>query len=76
MEKQVNLDAEQFATVMNADKQILRSIASTCFRRCVLTYEKEFLNDSELNCVDRCTYKYDSMIKHLVDTNSALKYSE
>ena len=54
-----SLSAEQLATVMNADKQILRSMTTICFRRCVLSFEKEYLSEGEQNCVDRCTHKYD-----------------
>ena len=59
--------------VLNADKNILRSISSVCFRRCIPDYEKEFLNEAEMVCVDRCTYKYDQMIKFVLDNNNALR---
>ena len=67
------LNASQLAVVMNADKSILRSIGSICFRRCIPSYEKEYLNEAEMVCVDRCTYKYDQMLKHVVENNPALR---
>ena len=67
------LNASQLAVVMNADKSILRSIGSICFRRCIPSYEKEHLNEAEMVCVDRCTYKYDQMLKHVVENNPALR---
>lgn len=67
------LNASQLAVILNADKSILRSIGTICFRRCIPSYEKEFLNDAEMLCVDRCTNKYDQMLKHVVENNPALK---
>ena len=67
------LNASQLAMILNADKSILRSIGTICFRRCIPSYEKEYLNDAEMVCVDRCTYKYDQMLKHVVENNPALR---
>ena len=41
------LDASQLAVILNADKTILRSIGTICFRRCIPSFEKEFLNEAE-----------------------------
>ena len=61
------------AFVMNADKSILRSISTICFRRCVQNFDREHLNALEQSCVDRCTSKYDQMLRHVVSENAALK---
>lgn len=36
-----------------------------CFRRCIVSFEKEYLNPLEQNCVDRCVSKYDQMIREV-----------
>ena len=48
-----NLDAKQLAYLMQADKMLLKNIGSTCFKRCIITYQTEYLNDYEMNCIDR-----------------------
>jgi hypothetical protein len=57
------LTAEQLAAIINTDKSILRHIATTCFERCVYSFEREALNAAEQNCVDRCTNKFDQMVR-------------
>ena len=57
--KKVLLDADELATVLNADKQMLKTMGSICFRRCILNFDREQLNAAEQLCVDRCTSKFD-----------------
>jgi len=67
------LDPDQLAVVMNTDKMLLKSMGEICFRRCIINYENENLNPAEQLCIDRCTFKYDSMVRHLVDNSHALR---
>lgn len=53
-----SMSAEHLALIMNMDKQILRRIGTVCFRRCILSFDRELLTAAENNCVDRCTNKF------------------
>ena len=53
-----SMSAEQLSIIMNMDKQILRRIGTVCFRRCILSFDRELLTAAENNCVDRCTNKF------------------
>jgi hypothetical protein len=46
-EKRVMLDADELAMVLNADKHMLKSMGAICFRRCILNFDREYLNASE-----------------------------
>jgi len=51
--------------IINTDKLLINNMTDLCFRRCVFSYEKEYLNPLEQNCVDRCVSKYDQMIREV-----------
>lgn len=59
------LSHESVARILNTDKLLLNSMGDVCFRRCIVSFEKEYLNPLEQNCVDRCVSKYDQMIKEV-----------
>ena len=61
--KHRQVTAEQLALIMNTDKYLARNIATVCFERCVYSFEREMLNAAEQNCVDRCTNKFDQMVR-------------
>jgi hypothetical protein len=44
---------------------ILTGLGEVCFRRCIVSYEKEYLSTGEQSCVDRCAFKYDQMIREV-----------
>lgn len=41
------LNVDELAMVLNADKHLLKSMGSICFRRCILNFDREFLNAAE-----------------------------
>lgn len=57
--KETSIKAEDLSRILNSDKLLLNNMSDLCFRRCVLSLEKEYLNPIEQNCVDRCVNKYD-----------------
>lgn len=57
--KEKCIKADDLSRILNADKLLLNNMSDVCFRRCVLSLEKEYLNPLEQNCVDRCVNKYD-----------------
>lgn len=38
---------EIFARIINTDKILLNNISDLCFRRCIASFEKEYLNPME-----------------------------
>ena len=53
------LNVDELAVAMNADKQLLKTIGTICFRRCISnSFENDMLNPLEQNCIDRCTFKF------------------
>ena len=75
--KSATLDPKQLAIVMNLDKQIMKSVGAICFRRCIPPeWHIEYLNDLEMNCVDRCVNKYDRMIKFVTNECTLMKVDE
>jgi len=40
----VPISTEQLARILNSDKMLLNRIGDLCFRRCIVSYEKEYLN--------------------------------
>jgi hypothetical protein len=67
------LDANQLAYVIQGDKQLMKMASEKCMRRCVLAFETEHLNVMEQNCVDRCVYKFDEMVRLVVDSKQFVK---
>ena len=41
------LSAQEMAIVMSFDKQLCRNIGTICFRRCILTFDREMLTAAE-----------------------------
>ena len=43
----ISLKVEEMSRILNTDKMIISSIGDICFRRCILSYDKEYLNPLE-----------------------------
>lgn len=43
----IKLKVEDFAIILNTDKMLIKTIDEICFRRCILSYENEYLNQLE-----------------------------
>ena len=41
------LRAEDLARILNTDKLLLNNMSDLCFRRCIVSFEKEYLNQLE-----------------------------
>ena len=41
------LRAEDLARILNTDKLLLNNMSDLCFRRCIMSFEKEYLNQLE-----------------------------
>ena len=57
--KPSQIKPEMISRILNTDKLLINNMTDLCFRRCIVSYEKEYLNPLEQNCVDRCVSKYD-----------------
>ncbi|CDW80201.1 UNKNOWN [Stylonychia lemnae] len=68
--KPLQLKVEDISRILNSDKMLLSRMSDTCFRRCIASFEREYLNPLEQNCVDRCIYKYDQMIREVMSPSS------
>ena len=67
------MSAKELSMIFNSEKILLRDIANTCFQRCVVDsrgFEKEYLNPLEMNCIDRCTSKYDQVVRVMESVNA------
>ena len=60
-----NLSPAELSRILNADKLLLNGASDICFRRCILSFEKEHLNSLEQNCIDRCLYKFDQVVQEV-----------
>lgn len=47
MASNIRMKPEDMARVLNADKMLLNGVGEICFRRCISTYDKEYLNSLE-----------------------------
>lgn len=41
------LNAAQIAYILNTDKHLLKQMSQICFRRCIVSFEREHLNAAE-----------------------------
>ena len=57
------MSVDTLVRLVNSEKMMLDNSGEVCFRRCVMSYEKEYLNTLEQSCVDRCTHKYVAMMR-------------
>ena len=74
MNTKVKLNVDQLAMTMQAEHHLMMQIGTVCFRRCCSTsFETEFLNPLEQNCVDRCGYKFTEMVSHIERENPAMQ---
>ena len=45
--KSASVKVEDFARIINTDKLIINNVSDICFRRCIASFEKEYLNPLE-----------------------------
>ena len=63
MSAHLSLDPKLTAFLLNAEKVLLKDIGKVCFERCIVDSQLEYLTPLEQNCVDRCTSKYDQVVR-------------
>ncbi len=67
-QKEVFVNEEDLHAIVSWKKENINKIYEVCRNRCILSNESEYVNSFEINCLQRCTYKFTQTSK-LVQNN-------